>query len=261
MAARFLLGSILLEPNRWSKEKTPTLRVSEWAARARDAGFDGIELWENHWAKADEAERAALLASPCPVVYYNTYAPFDDAPRSRAARDAAAEATRRTRATGVKFNVGNAPAKQEEYLRAAEAWAGSLPAGCRALCECHPGTLLETPEAAAKAFSDRWADPARFGAIVHPFTQTPERLADWGRLLGERVVHAHVQIRTDKDALVRLDRKPREAEAALAALGDRRDRITYTLEFTEGTRTPDDKPDVLFKNALADLRFLRERVS
>jgi len=255
--ATILLGSILLEPNRWAKAKTPTIRVSEWAARAKDAGIDGIELWENHWRMADEAERQALKASKM-VRYYNTYAPFDDRPESRAARKAAADAARELGAVGVKFNVGSDKNRRDEYLRVAEDWARSLPANCRALCECHPGTVLETPEAAAEAFP-KWP-PERVAAIVHPFTQSPERLGDWVRLLGPRVVHGHVQIRTEKDVLVRLDRKPREAEAALAALQPLLKQMTFTLEFTEGTRTPDDKPEVLFRNALADLEFLRKRL-
>lgn len=49
-AARVLIGTILLEPNRWKPGKLPSFRVSQWLDRFADAGFAGVELWENHAA-------------------------------------------------------------------------------------------------------------------------------------------------------------------------------------------------------------------
>lgn len=37
-------GTVLLEANRWAKDRTPTYRVSEWLGRLAAAGVDGIEL-------------------------------------------------------------------------------------------------------------------------------------------------------------------------------------------------------------------------
>ena len=59
-----LIGSILLEVNRHRSGRTPTYRVSDWLERFREAGFDGVELWENHATAAPEEEVQALAASP-----------------------------------------------------------------------------------------------------------------------------------------------------------------------------------------------------
>ena len=249
------LGSVLLEPNRWSAGKEPSFRVSEWVERIRDAGFDGIELWENHYLRADEAERAALHASPCPVTIFNSYAGFE---RERSGdRERAAQAIGDLGAAGVKFNVGADPARTPEYLQTAAEWARRLPPSVRLLCECHPGTVLETAGAAAEAFAGRWGDE-RVEAIVHPFTARREVLREWLERLGRRVSHAHVQIRSDDNQILRLDRRPREAREALQVLQDHGFCGSFTVEFTEGTRTAQDRPETLFENAVADLLFLRE---
>ena len=60
------ISSVLLEKNRWGT-RVPSLKVSDWSQRMFDAGFDGIELWENHLLLADAAEREAVLAGPMPV--------------------------------------------------------------------------------------------------------------------------------------------------------------------------------------------------
>jgi len=46
--------------------------------RIDEAGFDGIELWENHLLLADAAEREAVRNHPLPVPILNTYCAFDD---------------------------------------------------------------------------------------------------------------------------------------------------------------------------------------
>ena len=41
---RIYLGTVLLERNRWTPDRIPTFKVSEWAASIRAAGFDGVIL-------------------------------------------------------------------------------------------------------------------------------------------------------------------------------------------------------------------------
>jgi sugar phosphate isomerase/epimerase len=264
--ATIYLGSILLEPNRWAKDKAPTLRVSEWTERARVAGFDGIELWENHYRRAlgGEAERQALRSSGS-VTVFNSYAACG--PEGRGDRAEATTAARELGRSvkGVKFNVGKTeePARLAQELRATREWAETLPAPVRLLCECHPGTALETPDAAAKAFTGEWADTRRFAAIVHPFSQTAESLRTWVDALGPRIAHLHVQTRMPDDRIVRLDRRAAEVREVLRVLraGGILPAASFTLEFTEGTRTPDgDVPEKLWENALRDLAFLREEL-
>lgn len=249
----FYLASILLEPNRWQPGRPPSIRVSDWSARAAAAGFDGWELFENHYRKADAAERKRLEQGPLPVRIFNTYEPFDDATRPELTE--AADCARRLGAAGIKFNVGNDPAWRENWRAAINVF----PAGPRLLCECHPGTALETPEAAAD-FVALWPD-APFDVIIHPFLLGPAGTARWLQLLGPRVRHAHVQMRDPADTrrfVALADDAPlaRECLAALAAGGFCG---TFSLEFAASTGRAGDEPAVLFTAAVRDLEFLRTR--
>ncbi len=248
------LGTILLEPQRWSGDKRPSYAVSTWLERIKAAGFDGIELWENHYLKADAAERKILHAKAAPIAIFNSYAglKIEHATQREAAACHAAELG----AGAIKFNVGNDATRFDEYLINATAWADLLPESTQLWCECHPGTVLETPQDAARAF-DIW-DEARFGVMIHPFTTEPDVLRDWLRLLGPRVQHAHVQIRDENGRPTCLDTQPEMAHAALEILRDGGFSGSFTMEFTLGTSTANDQTEYLWENALRDLKFLRE---
>ena len=250
----FLLASILLEPNRWKPGRPPSIRVSDWSARAAAAGFDGWELFENHYRKADAAERKRIEQGPLPVRIFNTYEPFDDATRPELQE--VADCARRLGAEGIKFNVGSDPAWRENWRAAIDAF----PAGPRLLCECHPGTALETPDAAA-AFARLWPT-VPFDVIIHPFLLGPEGIVRWLRLLGPRVRHAHVQMRDPADArrFVALADDAPQARECLAALAAGGFRGTFSLEFAAPTGGVVDEPEALFAAARRDLEFLREHV-
>lgn len=250
------LGSILLEPNRWKAGKEPSFRLSEWIPRIREAGFDGIELWENHYLKADAREQAALRAARFFPIF-NTYAGFDSDDGMRKDREAAASGIRVLKSGALKFNVGAKAERFAEYARVTKEWAATLPDSTRLLCECHAGTVLETPEGAERAFAE-WAETERYQAIVHAFSTPPKILAEWMKRLRPRVTHVHVQVRDENGGLLRLNRRPSEVREALQVLKDHGFSGSFTLEFTEGTRTAEDRPDRLFANALQDLAYLRE---
>ncbi|MAF10087.1 hypothetical protein CMK11_06505 [Candidatus Poribacteria bacterium] len=238
------IGTILLEPARWATPKRATCRVADWLDRFRDAGFDGMELWEYH--------ASALEASTFPVAVYNAYCGFDGP--SAAARAHALEDIGRLRAQGVKFNVGGDVARRREYGRNLREWVAALPGNCRPLCECHGGTIVETPEAARAFMDDTEVD---CGIIVHAFTGTEDLLRAWLDLFGSAVELVHVQIR-DAGRFLRLDEAPALARRRLAMLREARFRGAYTLEFTKGTSTERDNPEALWREALVDLAFLRE---
>lgn len=252
MSPSIYLGSICLEPNRWSPSKRPSYSVGDWLERIAAAGFDGIELWENHFLLADAAEQATLAAAT-PLAIYNSYALPDNA----AAMEASARGVELLGARAVKFNVGKDTARLDEELAIVSDWARQMP-GAKLLCECHPGTTLETPQAAQRAF-DVW-DAARFGVMIHPFTTPLAELRDWLRLLGPKVEHAHCQIRGEDGRPVRLDQRQGEARRALDVLREGGFAGSFTIEFTLGTSTPDDLTEILWENALRDLEFLREVV-
>ena len=45
---KILIGTILLDLNRWGNPKTPWYEVSEWIERFQQAGFDGVEIHAAH---------------------------------------------------------------------------------------------------------------------------------------------------------------------------------------------------------------------
>jgi sugar phosphate isomerase/epimerase len=259
-ASPIYLASIALEPNRWRPGRIPSMRASAWSERARAAGFDGWELFENHYVLAPPEERDALRSSAAalPVRVFNSYAAFDDT--GSASRVAAAEAVRALDAPAMKFNVGNDPAQLDESLRAIEATAKQLGENARLWCECHPDTWFEEPERLIDAATKHDWSTWPFDVIIHPFLFGPEKIVQWGRLLGPRLRHAHVQMRAHHDPtrfLQLADDAPRARECltALALIGFEG---SFSIEFTSPTSTPDDAPEKLFLAACRDLEFLRE---
>jgi sugar phosphate isomerase/epimerase len=250
------LASVLLEPNRWKPKKLPSFAVSEWSARAAAAGFDGWELWENHYLHAKKNEQHALREGPLPVTVFNTYASF--ASEGADARRSALEATATLAARSIKFNVGNDPARMADYRTVVAATAAATSA--RLWCECHPGTQLEDPERAAQFFNTWPESDVPCDAIVHPFLLSPEAIARWHWHLGSRLRHAHVQMRAKNDSrrfLALADDAPRVREC-LAALRESGYTGSFTIEFTAPTGTANDRPPELFDAARRDLEFLRE---
>ncbi len=255
------LASVALEPNRWKSgdKRRPSLRLDDFSAAAAQAGFTGWELWEDHLFLNPDGELASLTQTGLPVRVFNTYAiPGVSAPERM---DAVAEAIAGLGPSvcGVKFNLGSAkdadadPGAQTE---AALRWAERLPDHVRLLCECHPGTVIEEPAAAARAFA-AWPGE-RFGAIVHPFGQPPGRLGEWFDALGDRIEHLHIQarnVRREWSPLAEMESTLREALAELSARGFLG---TAALEFVHGLGRPGESPETLFKQARADIAALRK---
>lgn len=253
---KIFIGTILLEPNRWGDPKTPTYRVSEWIPRFREAGFDGMELWEYHATRCAAGELAALEASTFPVAVYNTYCGFGDA--SESDRGLATGMVERLGASGVKFNLGRDPAQRDAYMRNLRTWIESLPDDCRLLCECHGGTIVEESAKAARFFAELGGD--RCQIIVHALMADPDLLEEWFRLCGPSITHVHIQLRDEGGTYMRLDRSPARVREALHIMDEEGFQGSFTLEFTEGTRAPNENMENLWHAALSDLHFLRENL-
>lgn len=245
------IGSILLEKNRWTEGKQPSFLVSGWLERFNEAGFDGVELWQNHAVLAPPEEVDALAASPLPIAIFNSYASLDDA--DEANRRRAAELTARLNASGVKYNFGHDEAARGTYVTNLRAWADMMPDGVKMMCECHGGSLAQEPATAAAIF-DELADD-RFQAMVHPFAGGLQKLREWFDHLGEHITHAHVQTRTDKGICCLRDNAAAVKEA-VHLMRERGFHGSFTLEFTEGTGKPDENIEDLFKAGVDDLHFL-----
>lgn len=255
VSGKIYIGTILLEANRHKPGKIPTYRVSEWIERFRGDGFDGMELWENHAALAGPEELAAIGDADFPVAVYNTYAGFDDAGAEN--RRQAARLAGLLSAGGVKFNVGPDPALCETYVRSARRWRELIGEAPRLLCECHPGTVMETPDAAAGMFEQMGSQ--QFQAIVHAFTIPLGDLKSWFDRCGPRITHVHVQTRAD-GRTVGLAHDPSRARETLHLMREEGFAGSFTLEFTEGQSTDPAKIENSYKHALDDLGFLKEHL-
>lgn len=251
------LASVALEPNRWKgpDKRRPSFAVSAWSDKAREAGFDGWELWEFHFHLADDGEKEALSGIQPPVRIFNTYqlpgydtfASWQDVVRAVEVLGAPVH--------GIKFNLGKGEVPVETQVEEALRWGDALPDGVRMLCECHPGTVLETPEAAARAFG-LWPRE-RFSAIMHPMRDDPDHIPDWFDALGDRITHLHWQARGDNKKVCPLGEKRELLEVVGNSLQKAGFRGTHSVEFVHGLGQPWEGVETLFASAVEDLRVLR----
>lgn len=267
MTLPIYFGTILIEPNRW-RSREPSFAVSDWMPRIREAGFDGIEIWENHALQADEAELQRLVEAEPSVAIYGTYDRCEDETAEQRRR--ITRVIHRLGAEGMKYNLGGQSARRSEYVNNAAGWAASFGPEFRMLCECHGGTVAQEASEAVRAFEDMEAVLAgrdgarpRIEAILHMCVDI-DSVKQRVETLGKRLTHVHVsKIRgTNAERGERLERRPEETAARLEVLREAGFSGTFTLEFTEGVvkrQSPDDI-EMLFENAVADLHFLRQQL-
>ncbi|WP_028547978.1 TIM barrel protein [Paenibacillus sp. UNC451MF] len=246
-------GSILLERNRWAAGKEPTYLVSEWIPRLQRDGFDGIELWENHAVLCDGPELERLSASELPMSVYNSYVTFEDG--AEEGREQAAKLIKKLGAKAVKFNFGREQSLLDTYIRNWNEWVKLLPEDCRLLCECHPNTVMEEPQAAAAAMKAM----AGCEAIIHPFHSLGS-VEDWFKHLGSAITHAHVQYRYEGQTFRRLSTNLNEVTAVLNLMKNSSFNGSFTLEFVEGTGQGEER-EKLYEAALDDLNTLKSWIS
>lgn len=233
----------------------PSIHASAWAGRARDAGFDGLEIWEGHWLRADPAEQALLSRPETGVRVFNSYLAVGRATPEETAAFGNAVRSFLPGIRGIKFNLGGPPASLDAEIAAASALLDTAPPSVGFWCECHSRTVAETPEAAGIAFS-RWGD--RFGAILHPIGMPAERMRAWFEATGGRVRHLHLQPRDANGRFIRMDRCAKAVADAFAELRALGFSGSASVEFVEGSATPGEEVDRAFEHAVADLAFLRQ---
>lgn len=254
--ATILLGTVAIEPNRWGLARpggAPLVRASEWLAPAANAGFDGFELWERHATDATHSELAAILGGPLPVTIFSAYASWDEEEDN--ARSTVATWVGRTRASGVKFNVGADHDSVDDYAARLRRWSNVVPPGVRLICECHSGTVAEDPRVAARIF-ELAGPPERMQALVH-LGDDPELIRAKFKHHGDRITHVHVNFLEGLNAPRLSDIKTRVRER-IDLLGELGFEGTWTIEFAHGLGTENDEPGYTFASAAADLSLLRE---
>jgi len=245
------LGTVLLERNRWlDGERIPSFAVSDWVDRIAEAGFDGMELWQNHAFLVPGEEREKLRESRVPVRVFNSY--------DRCGRETREERTRAVRmaeffsADGMKFNFGRDPARHDEYCETVKAWRAMLPPDFRFLCECHGGTTIEDPRKAAETF--RQLGREDYEIIIHAFGGKDEDIAQRFRIHGSRITHIHANLSNTRNGLM----PEAVIRTRLRLLRELGFRGSFTIEFTEGVGGDDENVETLFHNAVRDMQCLRQ---
>lgn len=251
LAGKNLIATVCLERTRWGRRE-PSFAVSAWLPRFRRDGFDGAELWEYHYTRADEAEKKRLEAAAEDILIYNSYVGFDD--ESAPARAVAADVVTRLGIPAVKYNLGHNADGMQMYRKNLLAWAEKLPADCRLLCECHQGSVLEHAADAATFFAE--LDPVRFGVITHVSGQNTEQLQDWFETLGGRIAHLHIQLREPEQDPADAAARARLADC-FAVVREHDFKGSMSMEFTRGIGRDEDI-EALYANAVTDMQHCRE---
>ncbi len=257
-----MLGTVAIEPNRWGTvhpDRLPSTSLAPWLDVIAEAGFDGLEVWEQHLTMEAPSSADTIIGGPLPVRIFNTYASLDV--DSSVERSFVADWVRRAGATAVKFNVGNETAAEADYVERIIEWLEMLPSEVALICECHEGiSIAEDPEVAARIFEA--AGPLdRLQALVHTH-ESLDHLRSRFDAYGERITHVHVNYLdiTNRRVPALADRRS-DLEAKAGLLRDLGFDGTWTIEFVSGILSLDDVPERLIPQAAEDLTVLRDVLS
>lgn len=253
-----LLGTVAIEPNRWGTvhaDRMPMCAVGEWADSIGGAGFDGIEVWDQHLTMASPTDVERILGT-LSVPVFNSYASLDVADASE--RAFVADWVGRCGASAVKFNVGNDAAAERDYAERIAGWLELLPDTASLICECHEGiSIAEDPIVAARIF-DAAGPPERLGALIHTH-ESLDHLAERFDAYGDRIRHVHVNYLdvANRSVPALADRRT-DLEASVSFLRSQGFTGTWTVEFVSGILSPDDHPEALMARAAEDVAVLRD---
>ncbi|MCD5322844.1 MULTISPECIES: sugar phosphate isomerase/epimerase family protein [Pontibacillus] len=245
------LNTVLLEKNRWEEGQNPSILVSEWISTINEAGFDGLELWQNHYAKSSPQEKEKIKDENFPVSLFNTYIKFEDGWEQE--RDNIAHMAHQLRCKGVKFNLGSSIENKEMYVTHIKEMLKQLPNTCQLLCECHAGTIMEDPEVAYALLDQIGSE--RVKIIIHPL-QLHLNIEEWFTYFGSTITHAHISL-YNQERFHRLRASERFVKERLKEIDRLQFYGTYSIEFTEGVATGEENPRDLLSHAEEDLLLLR----
>lgn len=236
-------ATVAIEKNRWTPGKIPTIQAGDFIACAEADGFDGIELWENHFLMASLEEKERIVQSG-KVKIYNSYLSLAE---DGGDVTPVVEAIWALKPQGVKYNFAHGGDVMEQKKRLLQ-FADRLPEGTRLLCECHAGTLLEDPVLAGEVFKDL---DRRFGAILH-LSAEPDMIARCFENYGDRICHIHAQNRVG-NAYAFFDAHEERLGGAWKQMRQLGFDGTVSVEFT----VDEASAQATYRNACRDLAWLR----
>lgn len=229
-------ATVLFEKNRWNREEKSFLNILDWLDRIKDAGFDGLELWEYHAYQLSDSE-IQQVKNYFPDIIFNTYEDFSVYKNL----SKVTEYIHKLDCIGCKFNFGNNSGFIERYIDNITKWRKNFREPFRLICECHKNTICEDPIKAYDVLSR-----IKTEVLVHA-NSGENVLNDWFSILGDYITHSHINFfRCSENVWLN--------EEITDVISLIKSHIkTATLEFTYGVG--DEKEDVnkLFNNAVRDM--------
>lgn len=242
------LGTVLLEKNRWAQVRTPTINISELLPHIANAGFDGLELWQNHALLASPKEKELLANSKLPVKILNSYARCESEHENE--RNASVELAKYLSVLGMKYNSGKDHNKHEEYCLNIKKWREMLPDDFRFLCECHGGTTLQKHNEAVNVLQKIIGD--QYEVIIHAFGCDEKALKNLFEIHGHHITHIHANL-SHRTSLTESD-----IQSKINLMRELGFNGSYTIEFTEGVGEENENPETLLRNAIRDFALLKK---
>jgi sugar phosphate isomerase/epimerase len=271
-----ILGTIALEPNRWTGKRNPRYSLLELLPLARDYGFDKLEVWQWHastrYLKDMREVKAKADELGISFPYIGVYPAFIlDGPDGREEERIQADVLDKaeilgTRALKIMLGVGlkGSAATPELVAKTADrfgAWYRAAKArGISMAVELHGGTMFDPVESGI-AFMARYPE-LDFSICYQPydFTDTAKGLALADRFAG-RISHIHLQAPQPREKGGKydlLEDSPFDFRQLIPHILRRNPAATMTLEFVRDciqNDTPFDIKPVL-ESARRDGEFV-----
>ncbi len=278
---RLLFNTIMLEVNRWTKNKVLTHPLGELLPALKKANFTALEIWQYHISRLTDNELAALkdqldafgfqnvALGAYPLLHLEgTQGQEAAAKLERLVRYAAILGTTTFKIFPGRLASADADdsAWQRSLQRLRDLAARLADNNMDLTLETHGNTLCDTEESTNRMLTEL-ADISNIGLCFQPYTdQDTETTLAFFSTLAPAIRHIHLQNRTMSDnACSRLAdgdwyNCARLLQTAKASGFDG----LLSLEFTAGLFPPEGAafvPQIVIDNALQDAEFVRQHWS
>ncbi len=269
---QILLNSIAVEPNRWSGGKIPHYRLEDLLPAISEAGFESVEIWQNHVALLDTdavkslADLADDLKMGFPII--GMYPRFHLEGEEREAE------LQRFESMVAKMDILDSdiiklmPGQLPSSEMPPDVWERSVhffhellertkDAGVIFTLETHGGTVADEPDALERFLED--VDSGRVEVCWQPydFTSTGKAIQLYDRL-ADRIVHLHLQGRSDGEMEL-LENADIDYQQVLGHIFNTDFDGYLSIEFVRDcvADSPEDFDlDLVLKNARRDRKFI-----
>jgi sugar phosphate isomerase/epimerase len=278
---RAILGTIALEPNRWTLFKEPATDLIPLLPRIRQAGFDQVEVWQNHLSLRPMAAVRALKAkgdeAGVAFTYIGVYPSFVAAgpeakEQERIQEDLLDKAgilgTRRLKIMlGTGLSGGKATPEQVRLTadRFGRWYRAATARGIRMAVELHGGTLFDPVEVGERFMQEHPELDFTICFQPYDFYNTDLALALADRFAG-RISHVHLQAPQPREKGRQydlLEEGSLDYRRLLPHILRRNPGATMTLEFVKDCIQPPGPFDVapVLANARRDADFVERILS